>query len=192
MTKMSKHRDMEIIKMLHADRATGFRMLFDTYYMPLCLLSVQMTDDFDAAEDIVQTLFVRLWEHPSTLLTADALYAYLFVAVRNNTLAHIKRTGSVCMLPLDQITPDDTLLRSLMETADHMDEATQREEVLRQALQALSEQERRALQATIIDEQPYRVAAQQMGVSVNTLKTYLRRAMAKLRDTGFCALLLFV
>ena len=42
----------------------------------------------------------------------------------------------------------------------------------------------------MIDEMSYKQVAAEMGISVNTLKTHLRRAKKKLRNSGLCTLLL--
>ena len=183
-------KDMDIINMLHADRAAGFRMLFDAYYMPLCLYSLQFTDDFDAAEDIVQSFFVHFWETRRDLLIGTQLYPYLFTAIHNNTLTYLKKTGGVSRMPEKVLNDDERLIKDLIEAEEHQDALRQREEQLYQALQTLSTHERQALEKTVIDEMSYKQVAAEMGISVNTLKTHLRRAMKKLRNSGLCTLLL--
>ena len=93
-------------------------------------------------------------------------------------------------MPEELTNDDELLIRDLAEAEEHQDVLRQREEQLYQALQALSDHERQALEKTVVDEMSYKQVAAEMGISVNTLKTYLRRAMKKLRSSGLCTLLL--
>lgn len=182
--------DATLLRLLHTDRAAAFRALFDAYYTPLCLFSLQYTDDFDASEDIVQTFFVQFWEQRLHTRVSSNLRYYMFSAIRNNTLAYLRRNGDAQLLPLDEATLDDSSLQYLIDLSSNEALLTERETKLRQALDALSPQEREALQQVVVNEGTYKDAAATMGISVNTLKTHLRRAMKKLRTEQLCLLLL--
>lgn len=190
--KISHIKDQEIIAMLHSDRAAGFRVLFDVYYTPLCLYSLQLTDDFDASEDIVQQLFVTFWENKVETRIAERLSSYLFMAVRNNTLAYMKKRGMMDNVSMDDPAISQSLIQELMDMPFNHEEAKRREEELHAALQALSPNELNALEQVVIEEKSYKEASAHMGVSVNTMKTYLKRAMKKLRGKGMPVYFLFI
>lgn len=190
--KLNIKDDTTLLRLLHDDRAAGFRALFDAYYMPLCLFSVQYTDDFDASEDIVQTFFVSFWEKQLHTKVAKGLRYYMFSAIRNNTLAYLRRKGDACLQSLDATLLDDTSLQDLIDLGSNEALLAEREQNLRRALQVLSPQEREALQQVVVNEATYKEVAEDMGISVNTLKTHLRRAMKKLRAQNLCLLLLGV
>lgn len=182
--------DATLLRLLHTDRAAGFRALFDAYYTPLCLFSLQYTDDFAVSEDIVQTFFVSFWEQRLHTRVSSNLRYYMFSAIRNNTLAYLRHNGDAQLLPLDEALLDDSTLQDLIDLSSNEALLAEREAKLRQALDALSPQEREALQQVVVNEGTYKDAAATMGISVNTLKTHLRRAMKKLRTEQLCLLLL--
>lgn len=190
--KISKLKDEEILAMLHSDRAAGFRLLFDIYYTPLCLFSVQLTDDFDASEDIVQQLFVTFWENKVDERMEERLNAYLFTAVRNNTIAYMKKRGTMGNISMDDAFMSDELINDIMYIEENREEAKRREDELHRALKELSPKELSALERVVIEEKTYKEASEAMGVSVNTMKTYLKRAMKKLRNTSVPCYLLFM
>lgn len=171
---VSKETDIQIVNTLLDDRQAGFRMLFDAYYTPLCLYSVQMTDDFDASEDIVQSFFVHFWEKELVRNINGKLRAYLFSAIRNNTLQYLRdiniNTESIDV-SIDLCDIDDDTNAMLEE----------REQKLLEALKLLSANEREALEHVVYEDRTYKQASIEMGISVNTLKTHLKRAMQKLR-----------
>lgn len=184
--------DRHILKVLSEDKTKGFRLLFDAYYTPLCLFSLQMTDDFDAAEDIVQAFFVKFWEKDLHKRIDSNLQYYLFSSIRNNTIQHLRETGNMELLDISDTLSDDAMLHQLMYDDSNEEELRLRETQLYNELRALPEKEREALQKVILEEMSYKEAAQEMGISVNTIKTHLKRAMKKLRDAKIPMVLLMV
>lgn len=53
--------DERILALFAENKEKAFRLLYDTYYLPLCLYSVQFTGSTETSEDIVQNLFVSFW-----------------------------------------------------------------------------------------------------------------------------------
>lgn len=190
--RLTKEKESKIISMLQSDRSAGFRMLFDEYYMPLCLFSLQMTDDFDAAEDIVQSFFVKFWEKDLHNSIDSNLHYYLFKSIRNNTLQYLSTSGIINSIDVDSSLTDDDMLHHLMYEDYDDEQLRQREAQLYSELQALPEKEREALHNIILNDMSYKEAAHEMGITVNTLKTHLRRAMKKLRESNLSLLLLLI
>lgn len=54
--------DERILALFAENKEKAFRLLYDTYYLPLCLYSVQFTGSAETSEDIVQNLFVSFWD----------------------------------------------------------------------------------------------------------------------------------
>lgn len=54
--------DERILALFAENKEKAFRLLYDTYYLPLCLYSVQFTGSTETSEDIVQNLFVSFWD----------------------------------------------------------------------------------------------------------------------------------
>lgn len=68
--------------------------LFDTYYSRLCDFAYYFVSDESEAENIVQQLFVDLWENRTRIFEERSLKQYLYTAVRNRCLNHLKRNKS--------------------------------------------------------------------------------------------------
>lgn len=168
-------KDREILEGFKSDPEQAFRLMFDTYYMPLCVYVVQLADSFAAAEDIVQETFCYFWEKRYYERVQGSLRGYLFEAVRNATLLYLRRNRLVSMEELSEEPVE------FPEEAVDQEELARQEERLREAVGRLPRQEAEAVRLVIMESRRYREAAERMNVSVNTLKSYLGRALKKLR-----------
>ena len=83
--------DERILALFTENKEEAFRLLYDTYYLPLCLYSVQFTGSTETSEDIVQNLFVSFWDKNSHTAISSNLHAWLFNAVRFSSLTKVQR-----------------------------------------------------------------------------------------------------
>ena len=141
------------------------------------MYAVQITDDFSESEDIVQSFFVSFWEKKLYKTITDNLKGYAYLCIRNASLKFIENREKInsCDILLDE----DEYVYVCESLDEH--EREQKEKELEKALAALPEQEKKALYGIVIDDKSYKMVANEMHVSINTLKTYLARAMKKLR-----------
>lgn len=76
----------------HLDLFTpeGFRKLYDACYESLAVYAVRMTANSEAAEDIVQSVFVDLWERGDEIDYNTDIRAFLYMSVRHRALDFIR------------------------------------------------------------------------------------------------------
>ena len=167
--------DRELLRQFSEDPDGAFRRLFDTYHTQLCVYAVQLTDCFELAEEAVQDVFVYFWEKKCWRNITDNLRGYLLASTKNMALAHLrhhKRYEAEDIAELKADIPDESV------DEEEWEERTRR---LLDDLERLPEQEKAAIKAVVMLDKAYKVAAEEMGVSVNSLKTYLSRGLRKLR-----------
>lgn len=172
---MNRNFEDQLLNRLKDGDETALKEVFDIFYTALCVYSVQFTDDESESEDIVQDLFVRIYEH-RLYQKINSLRTYLYLSVRNGSIAAARRR----FLRKD-IEPIEAL--AYMAEDEPMDETaiSERRNRLQESLRHLSPKEYTVLTEIILNNKQYRQVATEMGVSVNTVKTHLRRAMQSLR-----------
>lgn len=186
--EMNKLTDKELLEGFTVDKEKAFRSFFDAYYIRLCAYAVQITDDFFESEDIVQRFFIKFWEKELYKDVTMNLKNYAYLCVRNDSLKYLNKKEQI---PIDARYWGEEYLYDL----DEMDEQERecKEQELRIALDALSAQERNALRLVVLENKKYKEAADELGISINSLKTYLSRALKHLRKNNkLMLLLLFV
>lgn len=148
--------------------------LMNKYYSQLCVVSVQYTDSLEISEDIVQDVFVRFWEENKLLSVETNPKAYLFRSIRNASIDYIRKNNYRVFTDIEEAN-----LISEEEISE--EELSLQYERLYRMIGQLSQQERAVLNAIVVENKRYKEVAEEMNISVNTVKTYFSRALRTLR-----------
>ncbi len=156
--------------------STAFASLFRKYYEPLYRFSTRFVRDPQTAESLVQDVFVRLWEIRKDWHVRSSVKAYLFTAVRNRSLNHLKREKT--------LVPVDESLNLLKEESASPEEAFIDDEITKsvhRAIDRLPNRCRLIYRMNRYDGYKYSEIAEMLGISTNTVKTQMRRALQLLK-----------
>ena len=159
--------------------------LMNKYYSQLCVVSVQYTDSLEIAEDIVQDVFLRFWEDNKLLFVETNPKAYLFRSVRNASIDYIRKNNYRVFTDIEEAN-----LISEEEISE--EELSLQYERLYRIIGQLSPQERTVLNAIVVENKRYKEVAEEMNISVNTVKTYFARALRTLRKELLLSILLIL
>lgn len=69
----------------------NFKNLFYAHYNNLCRHAYKYVNDREESKDIVQQVFIKFWELKKDSLAGDAAQYYLFTAVRNQCISHLRK-----------------------------------------------------------------------------------------------------
>ncbi|MEM8927745.1 MAG: RNA polymerase sigma-70 factor [Bacteroidota bacterium] len=158
------------------DDHQAFRMLFMSYYKPLCLYVLQFTRDLAIAEDIVQEVFVKLWERRKVLNISGSVRNYLFKAVYHSYIDEFRKNHKKNTL-LDELT-HEALISSYEEEV--MERHAKLEEVC-QLMEELPKQCKRIVLMSKKEGYKNREIAERLGISIKTVEAQLRIAFQKIR-----------
>lgn len=92
MNSYTLETDDTLLAQIRKDDQQAFKVLYDRYWPPLWGYARNAMDDTDDAEDIVQELFITLWEKRTQLQINTSLKAYLYRAVLNKVIDRIERS----------------------------------------------------------------------------------------------------
>jgi len=179
-----KHFDNdEYAKLIQANNRDAYEYVFIALYENLCLYAMTILKDKDASEEVVQDIFVKLWENRDKLDIQSSIKSYLFRSVHNsclNYLAHIKvrqeYSSNVKNTQLDMCSPhslDYPIANLLVQELD---------ETIERAVNDLPEQCRNVFKLIRYEEMTYLEVADKLDISINTVKTQMSRALMKLRE----------
>ena len=153
----------------------SFDDLFKYNYRPLCLYALHYVQDVDLAEDVVQESYAALWEK---LQEGDHVLnrkSYLYMMVRNRCLDHLRKKG----LPTESLKPYDTY--GIIDD-DDAQERSQTEARLWTAIDSLPEKCREVFIMSKRDGLKYEEIAEELGLSVNTVRNQISKALKVLKE----------
>lgn len=155
---------------------SNFKQIFEQYFAGLVGFANSYVDDVSLSEDLVQEVFVTLWEKQDEYQNIQALKVYLYRAVRNKCLNYIKheqvkKNYQKEVLPkleteeffLDQVLSEE-VSRMLYKFIEEL--PTQRQQIIRYSLLGLKNPE----------------IADIMGIKINTVKSHKLNAYKQLRE----------
>ena len=82
--------DENFIAKLHFGEESIFKKIFKQFYLPIRSFASRFVKDNDIAEDIVQDVFLQMWEKRLMFATLSEIKSYLYTCVRNACLDHLK------------------------------------------------------------------------------------------------------
>jgi RNA polymerase sigma-70 factor (ECF subfamily) len=74
----------------HYERLKDFKTLFEALYRPLCLFANSYLHDIDTSKDIVQEVFIKIWEKKPSFKNYSTAKAYFYTTVKNHCLNYLK------------------------------------------------------------------------------------------------------
>ena len=168
--------DLEILKRIRNDDPEAFSSLFRSFYEPLYRFAMRFVREPQTAENLVQDVFVKLWEARKSMHIRSNVRAYLYTAVRNHVLNYLRREKKRRPVEIhagltEEISPspEDAFIQS--ETA----------ELVRQAIEKLPDRCRLIYRMNRYDGLAYAEIAAILNISANTVKTQMRRALKALQ-----------
>jgi len=156
--------------------AKSFRALFDQYYQPLCESLNYYTRDAQAIEEIIQDVFVTLWEERNQL-HIQHVKTYLFTSARNKALNYL-RDRKRRMAMLESWAIDAMSLNQSKEVMDP-DELSA---YLQQAVDALPPKCREIFNLSRKEQLTYAEIAAHLHISVKTVEAQMSIALRKIRE----------
>lgn len=153
----------------------SFDDLFRYNYRPLCLYALHYLQDADLAEDMVQESYTALWEKLQGGAPVFDRKSYLYMMVRNRCLDHLRKKGT----PTEALKPYDTY--GIIDDNDAL-ARSQTEARLWTAIDSLPEKCREVFVMSKRDGMKYEEIAQELGLSVNTVRNQISKALKILKE----------
>ncbi|MBA6154665.1 sigma-70 family RNA polymerase sigma factor [Gelidibacter maritimus] len=148
--------------------------LFITHHSLLCLVSYTIVKDNDVAKDVVQDFFISYWQKRRTLSINTSFQAYAIRAVKNLSLIAVKK--SLKQQPLDFI------LYNHAEEVPNIAERPSTDRRLWELVNRLPVSRKDIFIAFVVQGHSYAEIAELKGISINTVKTQMKRAYAFLKS----------
>jgi RNA polymerase sigma-70 factor (family 1) len=154
-----------------------YESLFAEYYESLVRFAQKFIFDQHASEDLVQELSIHVWEQASRMEIKTSIKAYFYQAIRNRCLNYLK---SLKVKDKRNLLYIDALIHGEDEAELYDPEIIDK---IKTAIDELPPQMARAFRLKLLEGLKQDEIAVEMEISVNSVKTHLKRARVKLRES---------
>ena len=165
----------------------GFKLVFETFYPRMLRFAEAYVGDRFEAENIVQDVFLKLWEKRASLPVDLNLQAYLLTMLKNQCMDFLRhrkvveehfvdweiveqQEAAFNYYAINQFDPEQADVESL-------------ERLVEKAINDLPEQCRRVFELSRYEGLKYKEIAERLGISVKTVETHISNALKMLRIT---------
>ena len=155
---------------------TSFRQLFDQHFEPLCRFLTYYTADRMIIEEVVQCVFIKLWEDRDEL-QIESIKTYLYTSARNRMLNYIRDEKRRHVL-LEQWVQYEKGKNCGAECFD-IDEFSQK---IQNAINNLPDKCRMIFDTSKKENLSYKQIAEHFNISVKTVETQMGIALRKIRE----------
>ncbi len=185
---MEPSDDMELmLRVRDGQDAGAFEELMRRYQRPLVGFLMRLTGNLDAAQDLAEETFVRVWQSAPRYRPSAKFTTWLFTIASRLATDHARRAQVRRSVSLDAPAADDG--RALAETLADADPAADQQlagaqdaALVRAAVQELPLVQRTALALCEFENLSYAEAAQAMGCTVKSVELRIYRAKQTLRE----------
>ncbi|MCX7804601.1 MAG: sigma-70 family RNA polymerase sigma factor [Planctomycetota bacterium] len=181
--------DEALMARVAADSHSAFETLVRRYEAPLVTFCYAFIRDRDAAEDLAQETFLRVFRNASRYRPVARFSTWLYRIAANLCINEVKKGRLRKTLSLDEAVgpdPDGTkIIERLAASGDApLTEAERREAsaLLDRAIRHLPDDQRTTLVMVEYHGMPYQEIAEIMGVTVSAIKMRIKRARENLRE----------
>ena len=175
--------NQQLINGIQKGDIAAFEELYRQYYIFLCLIAEHIVRNHSDAEEIVSDVFVKLWNIREKIEITTSIKGYLIKAVRNTSLNYLEKfmfthklTDSLNNSDYELIAWDSDYPLGQLFEKEIMN-------ILDKGISELPDGCRKIFILSRNEDLKYSDIADKLGISVNTVKTQMKIALARLRES---------
>lgn len=175
---MNPAEDQNIFEAIRHDDRQAFERVFRESYRPLTAYAFRFVNDLPVAENIVQDVYLKLWQNRHQLVITTSLIHYLFRSVRNHSLnyldkAKVRSEYLRMQIERDYSTEDYSAFYPEIGLLDKIETAINALPIKRQEIFRLAREE----------GLKYREIADRLNLSIKTVEAQMTLALKQLRES---------
>lgn len=162
---------------MHRLTLREYKVCFDKLYHSLCLFANKYVDDIDMAKDIVQDVFIRVWENKIEFRDENNVKSFLYTSVKNKSLDYLKSkryktTKKISVNDIELLETESFFLREVVvvETSN----------IIQNAINTLPNRCAQIIKLSVKNFTNAEIA-EELNISIYTVKVQKRTAYKRLR-----------
>lgn len=169
-------RDKFLFSLITKGDRNAFNILFEYYYSGLVVYANQFLLDLKESEEIVQDIFLKIWEDKEKLHIHSSVRDYLFKSIKNKCLDYLKHQKVK-----DKFVQAEKDYSSMDENYDLYVEHELRE-LINDTVEKLPTECRKVFVLSRIQNLKYKEISKELGISIKTVENQISKALKIFRN----------
>lgn len=181
-----------------AKRKIEFEEVYITHFSRMKYFAQEYVVREEDAENIVQDVFMDLWENSALISSHTNIFSFLFTAVRNRCIDFLRR-HTVSLKVKEKLQNQHTLLLEMkLQSLEYLDDKifsqNDIESIVENAINSLPEKCREIFVLNKIEGKKQKQIAQELNISIHTVESQMAIANKRLRELlkDYVPLLIFL
>jgi RNA polymerase sigma-70 factor (ECF subfamily) len=187
MRRKNDFTEQQLVDDFRMGSEKAFAKLFRLLYPTLCFYALGFTDDQAAAEDIAEETFIMVWNRRESFNHFKVLRSFLFSSVRNACLNWMKQKARHAVhekrISVTAEFTEPSILENLVRAEVFRD--------VNAAIEKLPPKCRKIISMIFFEGKNTRDVAEELNLSISTVKTQKNRGLMLLRNKFTLLLFLF-
>ncbi len=167
-----------LLEALRKGNSQAFEAIFYRYYSKVYHFTLKLLKNKEEAEEIVQEVFITIWEKRKKIEPDGSFSGFLFTVTRNKIYNRIKQN-----LPYQEFNDYLDTNGSYDHSPCRNFEFEELNEVIRAVINSLPPKRKKIFLLSRIRGLTYKEIADKLGVSVNTVDTQIRKSLDEIRKS---------
>jgi len=177
MTDLNSTSDHEILRILNKGDTNGITLLHDKYSEQLFISAYNMLKNREASEDLIQEIFIRIWNKRKNLKIKTSLKSYLYASVIHGVYAHFRKNRDKFNVQLLEG------FNTYVHNNNPETELIQQEIIfqINSVIDSLPEKCRIVFKLSREEQLSHKEIAQKLNISTKTIETHITKALKAIR-----------
>lgn len=175
----------ELVILLKSGDENAFCILFRSFYNPLVHFAQAYIHDIEISKNIVQTVFMKLWEKKKSLKENENLKPFLYTLTRNESISYLRheKAGKRFLSKNFQNADDLELSIGALEQLDFSKiDLDNIQKIVEQTLENMPDRCREVFVMSRYKQVKNHEIAGELGISVKAVESNITRALKILRE----------
>jgi len=165
-------------RMIEGDE-NAFKYFFDVYFDDLCNFVNSYIRDEIISEDIVQSIFIHLWEKKDSLPNNCSIKSYLYSASKNKSLNQLRNIKNRNRITGELFTQSEPISD---DYAEHFLEFEELKVIISNAIEGLPPQCKSIFQLSRDERLTNKEIADRLGITIKTVENQITIAIRKIKE----------
>jgi RNA polymerase sigma-70 factor (ECF subfamily) len=159
----------------------ALEFLVKKYIKPIYSFVYRNVGDVEAAEDITQEVFIRVWKNIRKFDLNKEFKPWIFQIAKNASIDYLRKRKTIPFSRFENSQGQNMLTETLMEKGPSLIESLNTKTEFEKTISGLSEKDKSLMQLRHSQGMSFKEIAQKMNSSINTIKSRYRRTIKNMQ-----------